>query len=514
MHKLVEDLHKKREKIYLGGGQEEIDKQHERGKLTARERLTLLFDEGTFMEMGLHAHHQSANPQMKGKKTPADGVITGYGEINGRMVACCAYDFTVMAGSMGAVGEFKVTELRKYAVQKRIPFVWLLDSAGARIQEATGSQFAGSGYLFFEESIMSGSIPLVSAVMGPCAAGTAYIPGLSDVVFMVKETGSMALAGAHLVKAAIGEDSDDQTIGGSTVHCEHSGVGDLEAEDDHECIDFIKTYLSFFPSCYEEKTPPIPTDDPIDRQEEALLDIIPDDPKKPYDIKDVISLIVDDGYFFELKPAFAKNLVIAFARMDGESVGIIANQPNWFGGIIDNDAADKAARFINLCDSFNIPLIFLQDTPGFMVGSRVEKQGIIRHGAKMVYSVSNANVPKITVILRKAYGAGYFAMCGKAYEPDLIVAWPTAEISVMGPEGAVNIIFRKQIASSPNPDQTRQQMIAMFKSLINPYLAAGFGYIDDVIDPRETRKTIIQGLRGARKKKVDRPPRKHGVMPV
>ena len=514
MKSLVEDLHDRRAKAKLGGGEEKIALQHERGKLTARERIDLLVDPGTFIELGIQAGPHSSQRSMEGKEAPADGVITGWGDVEGRPCCIAAYDFTVMAGSMGMTGEFKVGRLREMALGKRMPLIWLLDSAGARIQEAAGSMFAGSGHLFREEVTMSGVIPLVAAMLGPCAAGTAYIPGLSDFVPMVVGQGAMALAGPHLTKAVTGEDISMEDLGGARVHCRVSGVGDLEVKNDVECIQAVKDYLSHFPPNCEEEPPLRKTDDPDDRMSEELLDIVPESSRKPYDMYDVIREIVDDGIWFDMKPKFAKTLITCLARFGGQPVGIVANQPKQLGGILENDSADKAARFVNLCDAFNMPLVFLQDVPGFMVGSKVEHAGIIRHGAKMLYAVSRATVPKITVVIRKAYGAGYYVMNGKAYEPDLIVAWPSAEISVMGAEGAVNIIGRSAIEASDDPDATREAMLAEVRKVIDPYIAAHNDLIDDIIDPRETRPTIIRGLRMAAGKRVQRPWKKHGVMPV
>jgi len=514
MKRLVDDLHARREKAKLGGGEEKNRVQHERGKLTARERLDLLVDPGTFVEIGIQAGPHSSQRAMDGKEAPADGVITGWGDVDGRPCCIAAYDFTVMAGSMGMTGEFKVGRLREMALQKRMPMIWLLDSAGARIQEASGSMFAGSGHLFREEVIMSGVVPMVAAMLGPCAAGTAYIPGLADFVPMVVGQGAMALAGPHLTKAVTGEDISMEDLGGAKVHCRKSGVGDLEVADDAECIDSVKRYLSFFPRNCEEKPPVGEASDPEDRMSERLLDIVPESSRQPYDMYEVIREIVDDGEYFDIKPKFAKTLITCLARFGGMPCGIVANQPKQLAGILENDSADKAARFINLCDAFSIPLLFLQDVPGFMVGSKVEQAGIIRHGAKMLYAVSRATVPKITVVVRKAYGAGYYVMNGRAYEPDLIVAWPSAEISVMGPEGAVNIIGRSAIEASEDPEKTREEMLAAVKQQIDPYLAARNDLIDDVIDPRETRPTVIRGLRMAKDKRVERPWRKHGVSPV
>jgi acetyl-CoA carboxylase carboxyltransferase component len=511
---IVNDLHDRREKVKLGGGVEKIAQQHEKGKLTARERIDLLVDAGSFVELGIHGRPHFSQRAMEGKEAAADGVVTGWGKVDGRPCAIASYDFTVMAGSMGMTGELKVGRLRDLALTKRMPFIWLLDSAGARIQEAVGSLFAGSGHLFREEVTMSGCVPLVAALMGPCAAGTAYIPGLADFVPMVSGQGSMALAGPYLVKAVTGEDVTQEELGGAKIHCRKSGVGDLEVGDDRECIDSIKKYLSYFPSNCEQRPPVRESSDPVDRLDEELLDIVPESPRHPYDMYDVIARIVDDGEYFDIKPKWAKTIITCFARFGGRPVGIVANQPKQLAGILENDSADKAARFINLCDAFNVPLVFLQDVPGFMVGTKVEQEGIIRHGAKMLYAVSRATVPKVTVVIRKAYGAGYYVMCGKAYEPDLVVAWPSAEISVMGAEGAVNIIFRKQIEASDDPEKARAELVDNFKRIIDPYVAAGNAMIDDIIDPRETRPTIARALEMAETKRIERPWKKHGVMPV
>ncbi|MGP8240222.1 MAG: acyl-CoA carboxylase subunit beta [Solirubrobacteraceae bacterium] len=511
---LVEDLQERRAKIREGGGEEKIQKQHEREKLTARERIALLIDEGTFVELGIHGRPHSTQRAMDGVDAPADGVITGYGKVDGRLTAVCAYDFTVMAGSMGMTGEFKVTRLRELALTKRIPFVWLLDSAGARVQEAAGAMFAGSGHLFREEVIMSGVIPQIAALMGPCAAGTAYIPGLADFVPMVKGRGSMALAGPHLVRAAVGEDVTQEELGGSRVHCRKSGVGDMEVASDEECIERIKAYLSYMPQNCEERPPVRPVTDPIDRRDEELLDVLPESNRKPYDMYEVIRRIVDGGEYFDMKGQWAKTIITCLARFGGRPAGIVANQPKQLGGVLDNDSADKAARFVNLCNAFGIPIVFLMDVPGFMVGTKVEAEGIIRHGAKMLYAVANATVPKITVITRKAYGAGYYVMNGRAYEPDLIVAWPSAEISVMGAEGVVEIAFRKQVDEAEDPEAKKAELIEGFRKIFDVYIAAGNDLIDDVIDPRETRETICRGLEMSASKKVERPWKRQGVVPV
>ncbi len=506
----VADLKARRKKNLAMGGEEKVAKQHEKGKLTVRERIDLLFDAGTFVELGLLAQNRDGSDT-----APADGVVTGHGDVAGRQVWVIAYDFTVMAGSMGAVGEqFKAARVRELALRYRKPIVWLLDSAGARIQEASGSTFAGTGWLFADQVVMSGVIPQVAAMLGPCAAGTAYIPGLADFVPMVKGTSSMALGGSRLVKAATGEDVTDHDMGGSQVHCYESGVGDNEVENDADCITTVRRFLSYLPSSNTEAPLFVETGDPADRSVEGLEKIVPANPRAAYDVRKVIKAVFDRDSWFEIKPTWARNVVIGLARIGGHAAGVVANQPMQKGGVLDSDAADKAARFICMCDAFNVPLVYLMDVPGFMVGSQVEKEGIIRHGAKMLYATSEATVPKVTVIMRKAYGAGYYVMNGKGYQPDTIVAWPFAEISVMGPEGAVNIIFNKQVEASDDPEATRAELVAKIRESINPYLAAGWAMIDDVIDPAETRRVIFKGLEQARDKKVDRPWRKHGNIPV
>ena len=511
---LAEELAERRAVARLGGGEEKIAAQHAQEKLTARERIALLVDEGTFTELGIHAGIHHSVRGLEEKDAPADGVVTGFGKVDGRETAIIAYDFTVMAGSMGMTGEKKAARIRDLALTKRIPLVWLLDSAGARIQEAVGSLFADSGYLFREEVVMSGVIPQVAALMGPCAAGTAYIPGLADFVPMVKGRGSMALAGPHLVRAAVGEEVTQEELGGSRVHCRKSGVGDLEVADDTECIEKIKAYLSFFPQNNGDAPPRRETKDPAERADEDLLDVLPESNRKPYDMYEVIKRITDDGEYFDVKPQWAKTIITCFARFGGRPCGIVANQPKQLGGILDNDSADKAARFVNLCNAFGIPLLFLQDVPGFMVGSKVEEGGIIRHGAKMLHAVANATVPKITVITRKAYGAGYYVMNGRAYEPDLIVAWPSAEISVMGAEGAVEIVMRKQVEAAEDPEAMKAHLISEYRKIIDVYIAAKSGMIDDVIDPRETRQVICRALEMAEGKTVERPWKRNAVVPV
>jgi acetyl-CoA carboxylase carboxyltransferase component len=512
---LVGDLKARKDRAAEMGGPDLVARQHSLGKLTVRERLELLLDPGTWVEYGMLADHMDAG--LGDRYLAADGAVTGIGEIDRRPVAIAAYDFTVMAGSMGKVGEDKIGRMRAHALAQRIPMVWLLDSAGARIQATSGSSFAGAGALFREQVAMSGVVPMVAAMLGHCAAGTAYIPALADFVPMVKGTSSMALGGRHLVKAAVGEDVTEEEMGGSAVHTKVSGVADLEVADDAECLRSVRDYLSYFPQHNGERPPTSASDDPVDRRVDELYEIVPTAPRRAYDMRKVVTAIVDGGTVFWMKPDWARNVVTGFARIGGQPIGVVANQPMVLGGALDVNAADKAARFVWLCDAFNIPLVFLHDVPGFIVGSAVEKQGIIRHGAKMLFAVSEATVPKISVVLRKSYGAGYFVMNGLAYEADYIVAWPTAEIAVMGPDGAVNIIHRKTLEAIADDDERTKKRLELAEEIranIDPYVAAGHAQLDDVIDPAETRHAIWRGLRISAEKRVERPARKHGVLPV
>ena len=520
MRELVEDLEARRAKVREMGGVARVQKQHERGKLTARERLARLYDDGVYFEVGMHGTQMGLAAGPDGTdKPPADGVIAAFGKVEGRMVCCAAYDFTVKGGSIGYTGEEKVTRLRQMALRGRWPIMWLVDSGGARIDPGSShpdmiSLFAGSGHLFREQVHMSGVVPQVAAMVGPGAAGTAYIPGLADYVPMVKGVGSLALGGPALVKAVTGQDIAEQDLGGSKIHSETSGVGDGEFESDEACVAAVKKYLSFFGSNCDESPPELPVTDPIERREESLLDVLPESTRKPYDMYKVIRAVVDHGEIFDIKPRFARSIITCLARIGGKSVGVVANQPNYLGGILENDSADKAARFIQICDAFNVPLVFLQDVPGFMVGSKVEHAGIIRHGAKMLHVMSAATVPKITVVLRKAYGAGYYVMCGRAYEPDLIVSWPTGEISVMGAEGMVGIAARKLFGDAEPPPEVKKGIVDQIQKNIDIYKVAGWGLVDEVIDPRDTRKAIAWGLELSRHKQMERPARKRGVIPV
>ncbi len=515
MHALLSDLETEKKRIRLMGGIERLAKQEERGKWHARQRLEHFFDEGAYIEIGMHG---TTMGPFGTDKPAADGVICGYGEVNGRMVCAAAYDFSVKGGSIGYIGEIKVARLRELALRSRVPMVWLIDSAGARIDpsahEDTIAMFAGSGALFHDEVKMSGVIPLVAAMMGPGAAGTAYIPGLADFVPMVKGTSSMALGGPPLVKAATGEEISEEELGGSKVHTRVSGVAHVEVDNDAGCIATIKKYLSFFPSHCEEKPPIIPCTDPIDRRDDTLLTILPENPRAAYDMTTLLRHVVDHGDMLEIQPKFGKSIVTALARIGGYPCGFVASQPKHLGGVLENDSADKAAHFIQVCDAFGIPLVFMVDVPGFMVGSKVEQAGIIRHGAKMLHCMSSATVPKLTVIVRKAYGAGYYVMCGRAFEPDLLVAWPGAEVAVMGAEGMVGIASIKFGGIDNVDPEMKKQMVSMVQSRIDLKKSAGWGYIDDIIDPRDTRRILAQSLKLSWGRTVEHPKRKRGIMPV
>lgn len=520
MRELVKDLEARREEVRRMGGEDKVAKQHARGKMSARERLAAFFDDGVYFEVGMHGTQMGLAAGPDGKdRPPADAVICGFGKVDGRMVCCASYDFTVKGGSIGYTGEEKVTRLRQMALRGRMPMVWFIDSGGARIDPGSShpdmiSLFAGSGHLFREQVHMSGVVPQVAAMVGPGAAGTAYIPGLADFVPMVKNIGSMALGGPALVKAVTGEDISEQELGGSKMHATKSGVGDVEVENDAECIKLMKRYLSFFPSSCEDQPPRLPVTDPIDRREESLLDLLPENPRKAYDMYKLIAAVVDHGEWLDLKPRWARSIITCLARIGGQPVGIVANQPNHLGGILDVDSADKAARFMEICDAFNIPLVYLQDVPGFMVGSKVEHEGIIRHGAKMLHVMAAATVPKISVVVRKAYGAGYYVMCGRAFEPDLLVSWPTGEISVMGAEGMVGIAAKKLFGDAPPPPEVKAGIVAMIQKNIDIMKVAGWGLVDDVIDPRDTRRTIAWGLELSRNKHLERPFKRRGIIPV
>jgi acetyl-CoA carboxylase carboxyltransferase component len=518
MRERVAELERRREAARAMGGPDKVAKQRARGKLTARDRLDRFFDGASYVEIGLHGTQMGAGSERD--KPPADAVVCAWGKVDGRHVAAAAYDFTVKGGSIGQTGEVKVSRLRELALRCRMPMVWFIDSAGARIDPRSGqsgdslSLFAGAGHLFREEVVMSGVVPLVSAMVGPGAAGTAYIPGLADFVPMVSGTSSMALGGPPLVKAATGEEIGEQELGGSKVHCETSGVGDAEVADDDACIALVKDYLSYMPQHSGEKPPIAGCHDPVDRRDEALLDVVPDNPRSFYDMYAVIRAVVDGGRILDVKARWARSIITCLARLGGRPCGIVANNPKQLGGILTSDAADKAAHFIQLCDAFGLPLVFLMDVPGFMVGSQVERGGIIRHGAKMLHAMAAATVPKLTVVTRKGYGAGYFVMAGRAFEPDLLVAWPGAEISVMGADGMVEIAAPKLFGDTPPAPEVRQQIVERIRADIDVYKVAGWGFVDDVIDPRDTRPLLCRAIEMSWNRVVERPPRKRGVMPV
>ena len=524
MRERVEALERLRRAKAEMGGPERVARQRSRGKLDARTRLGLLFDAGTVQELGALAAAEGRLPDEEdaGRPTSADGVLTAIGQVEGRPVAAAVYDFTVLGGTIGEVGERKVTRLRDLVLKERLPLVWLVDSAGARL-EATGvdprrlAGFADTGYLFREQSVLSGVVPQVAAMLGPGAAGTAYIPGLADYVPMVKDVGSIAVGGPALVEATVGERVTEQELGGSRMHNEVSGVADGEFADDPACIAAIRTYLSFFPLHCQERPPHRPTTDPADRRAEALLSVVPDNPRQAFDMHRVILPLLDDGHFFPLKPRFARNVITGLGRIDGFPLGIVASNSMFLGGVLDVPASDKAARFVALCDAFQLPLLFLQDVPGFLVGTKTEQQGLVRHGAKLLQAVASATVPKFTVVVRKGFGAGYYVMNGRAFEPDLLVAWPGAEIGVMGADGLVAIAARKLLEGAESAEAAkslREDLAGRLRPHVRVDRAAALAMIDDIIDPRDTRWHLALALRRTVNKAVERPWRRREVPPL
>jgi acetyl-CoA carboxylase carboxyltransferase component len=518
MLKKIKEIEDLRIKIKAGGGEEEIEKQHKRGKMTARERIEYLFDKGTFVEFDLFAKQLGRDYGLDKRFVPADGVVTGFGKINGRYAFCYSEDFTVIAGTFGEMHGRKVCKTVDLARQFRCPVIGINDSGGARVTEEMGA-LSVYGQLFFRHSRSSGVIPQIALIMGPVAGGQAYSPALMDFIFMVAKTSYMFIAGPPLVKAVVFEDVVEEELGGPEIHAQISGVSDLTLADDKDCLDKTKKLLSYLPNSYEEDPPYVETGDDIFRTSEKLVDIIPVDPNKAYDMHDVIHEIVDNGEFFEIKPEYAKNLIVGFARMGGQTVGIVASQPKVMAGALDYKASYKGARFIRFCDCFNIPLVTLQDVPAFLIGTRSERDGIIRHGAKLLYAYSEATVPKITTVLRKAYAGGYLAMCSKDLGADFVFELPTGEICLMGPEGAVNILFRKEFDEAKkqgkDPEAVRQMRLKEFyEKFVNPLYSAGLQHVDDIIDPRVMRPMIIQALRVCRNKRDELPPKKHGNMPL
>ncbi|WP_455497329.1 acyl-CoA carboxylase subunit beta [Coprobacter sp.] len=492
----------------LGGGQNKIEKQHESGKMTARERINLLLDCGTFVELDKLMVHRCTNYGMDKSKIPGDGVVSGYGKIDGRLVFVYAYDFTVYGGSLSTTNANKIVKVQSLALKNGAPIIALNDSGGARIQEGVES-LTGYANIFYQNTMASGVIPQISAILGPCAGGACYSPALTDFIFMVKEKSHMFVTGPDVVKTVTHEEVNKEELGGAYTHSSKSGVTHFMGNSEDEVIMGIRELLSFLPSNNMEDAPKKISSDDIHREDEKLQTIVPSDPNIPYDIKDIIDSVVDSHYFFEIMPHFAKNIVIGFARMGGRSVGIVANQPSYLAGVLDIDASDKASRFIRFCDCFNIPLITFEDVPGFLPGCVQEHNGIIRHGAKIVYAYAEATVPKITLITRKAYGGAYIVMSSKQTGADINLAYPNAEIAVMGAEGAVNILFRKA------DDDTKQREIEEYKTnFANPYKAAELGYIDEIILPKQTRFKLIQALEMTENKTVSNPPKKHGNMPL
>ncbi|PWI57003.1 acyl-CoA carboxylase subunit beta [Sulfoacidibacillus thermotolerans] len=507
------ELEDRRSKIERGGGDRRILAQHEKGKYTARERIDMLLDPGTFREIGAFIEHRSSNFGMDQMEAPAEGVVTGWGKIAGRIVYVFAQDFTVFGGALGEMHGQKIARIMDLAAKNGAPVIGLNDSGGARIQEGVVS-LDGYGQVFYRNAIYSGVVPQISVIMGPCAGGAVYSPAITDFIFMVDGTSQMFITGPKVIETVTGESISSEDLGGAVVHASISGVAHFATKTEEDAFSGVRRLLSFLPQNHKE-APPVGEVDQRREADEELLTLVPTDSTKPYNVLQIIERVVDFGDFFEVAPQFAKNAVVGFARMAGHPVGIVANQPKFRAGGLDIDSSDKIARFIRFCDSFNIPIITFEDVTGFIPGVQQEHQGIIRHGAKILYAYSEATVPKITVILRKAYGGAYVALNSKAIGADLVLAWPTAEVAVMGSEGAANIIFAKEIAQSRDPDATRAEKIAEYKRrFANPYIAAAAGMVDDVIDPRETRQKLLDALESLRQKEEVRPSKKHGNIPL
>jgi acetyl-CoA carboxylase carboxyltransferase component len=507
----IEKLKQVEEAARAGGGKKNIDEQHRLGKLTARERIDHLMDPGTFVEVSMLAQHQCTDFGMEKNRPWGDGVITGYGKVDGRVVFLYVQDFTVMGGSVGQVHGQKIASLIRTARQANCPVVGLIDSAGGRIQEGSGAY----SLIFAENVESSGIIPQVSAIMGNCAGGGVYSPALTDFIFMVDKTSQMFITGPLVIKEVTGQEVGSQDLGGAKVHGQVSGVADFVGKDDLDCLMKIKRLLSFLPSSFMQKPPTIASADDPGREEEALVDILPGSPKKVYDMRRLITLVVDNGEFFEVKAGFARNMVTGFARMGGRTVGIVANNPLFFASAIDCDASDKAARFIRTCDCYNIPLLSFVDVPGYLPGIKEEHKGIIRHGAKMLYAWKEATVPRVTCIIRKAYGGAYAAMSNKELGADLVLAWPTTEIAIMGAEGAVRVLYRKEIEAATDKERVREEKIQEYREkFMTPYYTASKRQLDILIRPQETRPHIIKALEMLENKKVTRAERKHGNIPL
>jgi methylmalonyl-CoA decarboxylase subunit alpha len=510
----LNQLLEKKASLKLGGGEKGIQKQHESGKFTARERIEHLLDEGSFVEIDSFVEHRSVNFGMEKTKAPGEGVITGYGTIDGRLIYIFAQDFTVIGGSLGEMHAAKIVKAQQMALKVGAPLIGINDSGGARIQEGVDA-LKGYGDIFYNNTIASGVIPQISVILGPCAGGAVYSPALTDFIFMVENTSKMFITGPQVIKTVTGEDVSAEQLGGAMTHNKISGVAQFYDKTEEECFAKIRHLLSFLPQNNLETAPAFQSNDDLNRIDEKLNDIVPASPNKAYNIKDVIVSISDNGEFLEYQPYYAENMVTGFARINGKSVGVVANQPNKLAGCLDINGSDKGAHFIRTCDAFNIPLLTLMDTPGFLPGTGQEYGGIIRHGAKMLYAYSEATVPKVTVITRKAYGGSYIAMCSKHLGADVVLGWPTAEIAVMGPSGAANIIFRKEIAAAEDENAKRQEKIQEYSDTVaNPYIAAARGYLDDVIEPSQTRKRVISAFEMLSGKREARPAKKHGNIPL
>jgi propionyl-CoA carboxylase beta chain len=515
-HDRMEELQRQSAEAEAGGGSERREREHKAGKLAARERIHLLLDEGSFEELDKFVRHGCVDFGMQDQRPAGDGFVTGFGRIDGRLVYVFAQDFTVFGGSLSEANARKICKIMDLAMRAGAPVIGLNDSGGARIQEGVAS-LAGYADIFLRNTLASGVIPQISAIMGPCAGGAVYSPAITDFIFMTRETSYMFVTGPEVIKTVTHEEVTKQELGGAMTHNATSGVAHFIAPDDADCLAMIRELLSFLPSNNVDDPPRRATSDPADRRDEALNTLVPDDPQKPYDIKDAIHAIIDDGYFFEVHEHFAKNILVGFARLDGRPVGIVANQPAFLAGVLDINASLKGARFVRFCDAFNIPLITFEDVPGFLPGTQQEFGGIIKHGAKLLFAFAEATVPKITVITRKAYGGAYCVMASKHIRTDANFAWPSAEIAVMGPEGAVNIVYKRELDKAPEADRERlrQEKIDEFRErFANPFVAAEKGYIDAIIEPAETRPRIITALRALESKRDTNPRKKHGNIPL
>lgn len=510
----IQELRKRNEQAEKGGGKARIEKQHKEGKLTARERIALLLDEGSFIETDRFVQHRSLDFGMQDQKIPGDGFVTGYGRIDSRLVFVFAQDFTVFGGSLSETNAAKVVKIMEMAMRTGAPLIGLNDSGGARIQEGVVS-LGGYADIFLRNTLASGVVPQISAIMGPCAGGAVYSPAITDFIFMVQDSSYMFITGPDVIKTVTHEEVSKEELGGAMTHNAVSGVAHFAAKDDQSCLSMIRDLMTYLPSNNAEDPPFVESSDDAARTEDALNAMIPEDPNLPYDIKDVIRLVVDEGTFFEVHRHFALNIVVGFARLGGRTIGIVANQPAHLAGTLDINASVKGARFVRFCDAFNIPLVVFEDVPGFLPGTDQEYNGIIKHGAKLLYAFAEATVPKLTVITRKSYGGAYCVMASKHIRTDFNFAYPTAEIAVMGPEGAVNIVYRRELAASPDADALRKQMIEEYRNkFANPYIAAERGFIDEVLEPRLTRPRLIAALAALENKRDKNPPKKHGNIPL